>query len=158
MQTYKVYINNRVKIITDNWSQFCNRYKVVEAAGGVVYNNEKHLLMIFRNGKWDLPKGKLDIGEAIENCAIREVEEECGVTELNITEQLIDTYHIYSRNSEKILKHTYWFKMSTNCNKNLKPQIKEGITRACWVNKEDISKRYRNSFGNIKDLLDNELL
>ena len=99
MQKYKVYINNKLKIITDNWESFCAGYKLIEAAGGLVYNDKNQILMIFRNGKWDLPKGKLEVGENIEQCAIREVEEECGVSGLTITQQLQKTYHKWEHES-----------------------------------------------------------
>ena len=87
MQKYKVYINNSPEIITENWESFCANYMLIEAAGGLVYNAKDQLLMIFRNGKWDLPKGKLEVGENIEQCAMREVEEECGISGLTITQQ-----------------------------------------------------------------------
>ena len=77
---------------------------MIEAAGGLVYNSDKKALMIFRNGKWDLPKGKIELGELIEECAIREVEEECGIYDLQIENKLIDTYHTYVLNSIKVLK------------------------------------------------------
>ena len=140
-QKYKVYINNKPKIITDNWESFCANYILIKAAGGVVYNDNGQLLMIFRNGKWDLPKGKLEENEGIKECAIREVEEESGVRGLYITQKLIDTYHTYELNGRKILKKTCWFEMRSSFNGILKPQIKEGITTACWVNKKDVSKK-----------------
>ena len=90
-QKYKVYINNEPKIITDNWEIFCADYLLIEAAGGLVYNNECQLLMIFRNNKWDLPKGKLEQNENTKECAIREVEEECGISGLSFLNALQDT-------------------------------------------------------------------
>lgn len=153
MQKYKVYINKEYKVITDNWDDFCGDYTLIEAAGGVVYNNINQILMIFRNGKWDLPKGKLEIGENIQECAIREVNEECGVRNLKIISELQMTYHTYEINGEAILKRTYWFRMYTSCTNNLIPQITEGITKVEWVNKEDIVSRLENSYGNIRDIL-----
>ncbi len=126
---------------------------LVEAAGGVVYNNHKQLLMIFRNGKWDLPKGKLEIEENIRDCAIREVEEECGVSGLIINKQLKDTYHTYKISEQKILKRTYWFEMKTDFKGALIPESKEGIMKAVWVSKSDINEKIKNSFVNIADLL-----
>ena len=152
-QKYKVYINNKPKIITDNWEIFCDAYKLIKAAGGVVYNDNNQVLMIFRNGKWDLPKGKLQIDEDIKTCAIREVEEECGVTGLHITQKLLDTYHTYELKGEKILKRTYWFKMKTNFKGNLVPQIEEGVREVVWVDKKDIAEKLENSFANINELL-----
>ncbi|MDC3306153.1 NUDIX domain-containing protein [Flavobacteriales bacterium] len=152
-QKYKVYINNSLEIITDNWENFCDKFTLIEAAGGLVYNYENQLLMIFRNGKWDLPKGKLEEGENIKECAIREVEEECGISGLSISRPLQDTYHVYELNAQKILKRTYWFEMKTDFKGNLTPQTEEGITKVCWVNKEDIAQKLENSFGNIIELL-----
>ena len=111
------------------------------------------MLMIFRNGKWDLPKGKLEIDEDIKTCAMREVEEECGITGLSIIQKLIDTYHTYELKGEKILKQTFWFKMNTNFNSILKPQTEEGITEVVWVDKKDIAEKLENSFANINELL-----
>lgn len=153
MQKYKVYINNEAKFVTENWAEFCSQYTLIEAAGGLVFNCEKKALMIFRNGKWDLPKGKLELGELIEECAIREVEEECGIQELQIDNKLIDTYHTYVLNNTKVLKKTYWFKMRTDFTGDLRPQIEEGITKVEWCNKQEVNKRLENSFENIKDVI-----
>ena len=153
MQKYKVYINNSLEIITENWESFCANYVVIKAAGGLVYNDKNQLLMIFRNGKWDLPKGKLEVNENIEQCAIREVEEECGVSGLIITQQLQKTYHTYEIKGQKILKCTYLFKMYYYFKGNLVTQIQEGITAVVWVEKQDIAEKLENSFGNIIELL-----
>jgi len=153
MQKYKVYINNSPEIITENWESFCANYVLIEAAGGLVYNVKDQLLMIFRNGKWDLPKGKLEVGENIEQCAMREVEEECGISGLTITQQLQETHHTYEINGQKILKRTYWFEMISSFKGNLVPQTKEGITAVVWVDKEDIAEKLENSFGNLIELL-----
>lgn len=153
MQKYKVYINKDCKLITDNWDEFCKRHTLVEAAGGVVYNSNNQLLMIFRNDKWDLPKGKLEIGETIKECALREVEEECGVSDLQIFQKLINTYHVYDLDGSLVLKRTHWFKMNTQCSNAPVPQIKEGITKAEWVSEKDIFKKLRNTYGSVKDLL-----
>ena len=158
MQKYKVYINNNCKIITDNWESFCKKYTLIEAAGGLVYNSDKQILMIFRNGKWDLPKGKKERKETIDQCALREVEEECGVNNLTIINQLKITYHVYQINDKNILKKTFWFKMFTNSNKKLTPQISEGIIKAEWVSKQNIMQKMKNSYANIKDLFLDDIL
>ena len=156
MQKYKVYINNKPKIITDNWESFIADYTIIEAAGGLVYNSKDQLLMIFRNDKWDLPKGKLEVGENVNECAIREVEEECGVDNLVIIKPLKDTYHTYEMNGVAILKRTYWFKMKTNFTADLIPQKEEGITKVEWVCKDVVSTRLENSHANINELYADE--
>tara|TARA_Y100000385_G_scaffold213765_1_gene222190 strand:- start:6854 stop:7330 length:477 start_codon:yes stop_codon:yes gene_type:complete len=152
-QKYKVYVNNTLKIIEENWQDFCSKYILIEAAGGLVFNREDQILMIFRNGKWDLPKGKLEEGENKKQCAIREVEEECGICGLNIIEKHIETYHTYNMDGEEVLKKTYWYKMNTDFNGELMPQIEEGITKVSWVEKDHIAEKIRNSYGNISDVL-----
>jgi len=152
-QKYKVYINNTPKIIEENWQDFCSKFIMIEAAGGLVFNKEEQILMIFRNGKWDLPKGKLEEGENKKQCAIREVEEECSIVGLDITEKIIETYHTYSLKGEEILKRTYWYKMRTDFDGELSPQIEEGITKVSWVSKDKISEKLTNSYGNISDVL-----
>ena len=156
MQKYKVYMNNRPEFITDNWESFCAQYIFIKAAGGLVYNLDNQLLMIFRNGKWDLPKGKLELGENLRQCAIREVKEECGVNNLTITRKITDTYHTYEVKGKSILKCTSWYMMNSDFNGNLVAQIKEGIKKVEWVNQEDIAVKLEDSYGNIKELLLNE--
>ena len=153
MQKYKVYLNNKYKIISNDWENFCANYKLIYAAGGVVKNSKNQILMIFKNGKWDLPKGKIENGEKIIDCALREVHEECGVSKLQIINQLQNTYHIYKINNHEVLKCTYWFSMFTNYNKKLFPQINEGITNCEWIGEERISEILEKSHANIKDFL-----
>ena len=152
-QKYKVYINNRPKTISHNWNDFCSRYKIIEASGGVVYNEDNQLLMIFRNGRWDLPKGKIECGEDVQACAIREVQEETGVFNLVIIRELTDTYHTYLMNKKRILKKTYWFTMSSDYKEQFKPQIKENITIVNWIKIEEIPKLLEKSYKNIKRLI-----
>ena len=152
-QKYKVYINNEAKIVTENWSDFCSNYTIIKAAGGLVFNDKNKLLMIFRNGKWDLPKGKIERGEQIEEAAIREVKEECGINELQIEKKLINTYHTYCINGLKILKKTYWFLMKTSFKFSLTPQLEEGITEVRWCDEENVSKYLKNSYSNIRDVI-----
>ena len=150
-QKYKVFINNEPKIILDNWDIFCNQYVVIYAAGGVVYKDNS-LLMIFRNGKWDLPKGKRELNESDKDCALREVEEECGISDLSIVRFLKYSYHTYFIGEKKILKITAWYLMNSNGEKKLIPQFSEGITHVMWVRPENINTKLENSFNNIIDL------
>lgn len=154
MQNYKVFTNNKFKTISKNdWDDFVSNYLLIEAAGGLVYNQHNQLLMIFRNTRWDLPKGKIKKNERPEKAALREIEEECGVRDLIIKNKLIDTYHTYILHEKHILKKTYWYKINTNYNSNLIPQLNEGITKVCWVNPNEIKDKLRNSFGTIIQLL-----
>jgi len=109
--------------------------------------------MILRNGKWDLPKGKKENNETEEQCAVREVMEECGVENLVLKKYLKKTYHTYDLKGQKILKITSWFLMHSNYEGVLTPQLNEGIEHVCWVSKNQMSKNLKNSFNNIKDLL-----
>lgn len=125
----------------------------VVAGGGKVYNDQGEVLFIYRNNKWDLPKGKTEGKETIDKTAIREVEEETGISGLKITKPLEMTYHIFKRNGKHRIKVTYWFEMHTNYNGKLVPQIKEGITKVQWLNEEEINIAMNNSYANIKLLV-----
>jgi len=151
-QKYKVYINNEAKIVTENWNDFCSDYTLIKAAGGLVFNSSGEVLMIFRNGVWDLPKGKLEEAESVKECAIREVEEECGVSELEIESKLSETYHTYNLNGKSILKKTYWFLMKTKSEQKLIPQKEEGITDVKWCSEDEVKNNLINSYPNIIDV------
>ncbi len=138
---------------TDSMSllkKFKSNFKIIEAAGGVVKNSNGEILFIYRNDKWDLPKGKIEKGEEIEVAAIREVEEETGVKNLNIIKSLEITYHIYTYKGKKIFKVTYWFFMETDFIGKLQPQFEEGITNVEWLNKKQIKNAMENTYANIE--------
>ncbi|GAB1855878.1 NUDIX domain-containing protein [Flavobacteriaceae bacterium MHTCC 0001] len=134
--------------------KFLTKAPNVIAGGGKVYNKDGKVLFIFRNGKWDLPKGKVEKKETIEEGAIREVEEETGVTGLKIVKPLETTYHIFKRRGRYRIKITYWFEMKTDFEGKLHPQEKEGITKVKWLGKKKIKKALENSYANIKLLID----
>ena len=129
---------------------------VVTAAGGLVLNPQKEILFIFRNGRWDLPKGKIEEGEGLREAAIREVEEETGVQNLEISRFLQKTYHIFQRKGKLKLKETYWYEMKTDYAGELLPEEREGITKVKWKNAEKARKALQKSYGNIKLLFTEE--
>ncbi len=133
---------------------FKHKLPVVVAAGGFVTNKKGKVLFIFRNDKWDLPKGKVDKGESIENAAIREVEEETGVTDLTIDGFLRTTYHIFKRNGEYLLKQVDWFAMSTPFKGKLQGQEEEGIMKVRWKGPKRAKEALENSYFNIKVLFE----
>ena len=127
---------------------------VNKAGGGLVYNKNGEVLFIFRNGKWDLPKGGTDKGEEIEDTAMREVEEETGVNGLSISKKLQKTYHIFKRNGVYKLKITHWFEMHSTYNGIPIGQAEEGIDKVEWKNPEQIKEALKNSYENIKLLFE----
>jgi len=133
--------------------KFLKKLPNVIAGGGKVLNDNGDILFIYRNDKWDLPKGKAEAKETIETTALREVEEETGVSGLSITKPLETTYHIFKRNGKHKIKITYWFEMKTSYNGELSPQENEGITKVAWLNQEESIKALENSYANIKSLI-----
>ena len=133
-----------------------SKIPVNKAGGGLVYNKKGKVLFIFRGGKWDLPKGRMDKNEEIEKTAMREVEEETGVNNLTITSKLQKTYHIFRRNGKYKLKITQWFEMQTDFEGELIGQIEEGIEKVAWLNPTEIEEALKNSYENIKLLFEEE--
>jgi 8-oxo-dGTP pyrophosphatase MutT (NUDIX family) len=127
---------------------------VNKAGGGLVNNKNGEVLFIFRNGKWDLPKGGTNKGEEIEDTAMREVEEETGVNGLSISKKLQKTYHIFKRNGIYKLKITHWFEMHSNYEGIPIGQAEEGIEKVEWKNPEQIKEALKNSYENIKLLFE----
>jgi len=129
---------------------FKKKYPEIIAAGGKVINNNSEILFIYRNKKWDLPKGKAEKNENIAETALREVEEETGIKNLSIIKPLDKTYHIFKRGGKNYLKSTYWFEMKSDFTGKLKPQNKEGITRVEWIGIENLSSILTKSYANIR--------
>jgi len=157
LKIVKEFFQNKYKgiyLLCDNveecWEQFKLKFTIQEAAGGKVLNANNDVLFIYRFHKWDLPKGKLEKGESIAQCAIREVEEECGITDLKIEKELQTTYHIFKHKNKIILKITHWFLMNTNFKGKLKPQLEEAITQVAFKNKAETKKALFNTYENIK--------
>ncbi|MFS4457261.1 NUDIX hydrolase [Maribacter sp. 2304DJ31-5] len=147
-----IYHPNHEEIL----KKFTQEIPLVVAAGGVVTNAEGKVLFIYRNDKWDLPKGKLDKGESIEDCAIREVMEETGVKDLRIENFLRTTYHVIVNSDIYTLKQVHWYAMKTEFEGKLKPEKKEGIVKARWKGPKKIQKALQNSYANIKILFEGD--
>ena len=135
--------------LENDWGLFLKNFDVIKAAGGLVINPNKKVLLIYRNNVWDLPKGHIEKKESTENAAVREVEEECGIEKLSIIQKLITTYHIYFLDGIK-LKETHWFLMHSDDSNNLIPQLEEGITAVVFKNNNEIKMAFKNTYPNIK--------
>lgn len=131
---------------------FFKDHKPISAAGGIVEMDEE-LLFIKRHGLWDLPKGKIEKNERIEDAAIREVEEECGLNGVKIKEFLIDTYHTYEMKGKRFIKRTYWYSMSCDGAKETKPQVEEGITEVAWIEEKDLPIVLTNTYPSIIEVV-----
>ncbi len=129
-------------------------FKLIKTAGGIVSNDNNEKLFIYRLDRWDLPKGKIEKGEGIEIAAVREIEEECGISGLAIQKQLQDTYHVYRFKDQLILKQTYWFELTSSYSGELIPQLEEDITKVEWLTVAEIeNKVLANTYASIKELL-----
>lgn len=135
------------------YKNFSKDYVKVKAGGGVVINPKGEILLIFRKNKWDLPKGKREKNEDNETCALREVNEETGVINLELVQPLIKTYHTYNDYGENALKTTHWFLMKVKEEQTLIPQLEEDISIAKWVPQAELAECMNNSYATIKDVL-----
>ena len=145
-----IFVGKDLSILKNTYWQF---FKVILAGGGLVYNEHKEILLIFRKGFWDLPKGKLDDGETLSACALREVREETGITNITLQEKITTTYHTYQEKGKYILKESHWFKMSVQGKPTLTPQIEEEIEIAKWVSKDNIKNYMHPMYPAICDVL-----
>ena len=132
------------------WKGFKKKFPIVEAAGGLVRRTDNKLLFIFRNNKWDLPKGGVEKKELIIDAAIREVTEETGVGDIIVEKKISETYHIFKKGKRFRLKKTYWFKMSTTYMGKTNPQTEEGIEKTKWVSNKNIEDILNDAFENIR--------
>ncbi len=132
---------------------FFKHFTVIEAAGGIVQNDDKDLLFIFRRGKWDLPKGKMEKNETAEIAAAREIEEETGVTNLTLKKKIGDTFHIYDEFGKHFLKISHWYYFNCPSKQELQPQTIEDISEVKWFKTKDIRKPVANTYATIKDIL-----
>lgn len=141
----------------ETFNRFKNNYKEIQAAGGVVLNDSEDVLLIKRQGKWDLPKGKKDDEERIEDAAVREVMEECGVQKLNLGEFITKSFHTYQLEGERVLKTTYWYFMHLDHHEDFKPQEEENITEVEWFKIKQINLEKLDTYNSIRDVLHHSL-
>jgi len=132
---------------------FFKKFTITQAAGGLVKNDENKILMIFRRGKWDLPKGKLDKNETLKDCAIREVQEETGLKKVKLESPLMITYHTYHEGTKFILKESHWFSMTVTGEQKLTPQTEEDILDIRWIGSEEVKSYLPKSFPLITDII-----
>ncbi|MCB9223002.1 MAG: NUDIX domain-containing protein [Crocinitomicaceae bacterium] len=154
---YKVFIDNHPKIYQlDSEEQLKEKFadhKFIEAAGGIV-RRSNHFLFIKRNGKWDIPKGKLDKGESVEAAAVREIEEECGLIAPKIFDHLINTWHTYEHKGKMVLKKTYWYLLDEGPHQvELVPQEEEGITEVRFFTLEEFPIIKENTYLSIEEVI-----
>jgi len=135
------------------FDNFLLNFTLVEAAGGLVINEKKEILFIFRKGKWDLPKGKVEASETLNSTAIREVKEETGIKGVRITGNSHHTYHVYELKGKQVLKKTYWYHMFCSSKQHFIPQKKEEITDVKWFRADAIDQVIRNTYRSIHELL-----
>ena len=132
---------------------FYKKFTIVQAAGGLVLNEKKQILMIFRRGKWDLPKGKLDKGETLEECAVREVEEETGLREIQLVSPLLISYHTYHEGTKFVLKESHWYNMKVSGDQKLVPQTEEDIHEIKWVTVKEAARLFPECFPSVIDVI-----
>lgn len=133
---------------------FFKHFKLIQTGGGLVKNTKGEILLIFRRGKWDLPKGKIDPGETLEDCALREVREETGIQKPKLVSKICITYHTYTEFGKHILKESHWYLMNAFGKEELVPQTEEDITEICWVKTKDEENYFSNTFPTIKSVFD----
>lgn len=130
-----------------------DKIKVIKAAGGLVKNGDGEYLFIFRLGKWDLPKGKIEEDEKTKIAAKREVEEECGIKVDYLGPKLCNTYHMYSFRGKPVVKQTTWYEMGVNRIPKLIPQKEEDIENAEWLENSQLEKVRANTYPLILDII-----
>lgn len=123
------------------------------AAGGLITNATGEVLLMFRRGKWDMPKGKQDEGESLEACALREVQEETGLQNIRLGHLITETWHYYSLKEKRILKHSYWYRMYFTGTELTVPQIEEDIVDIQWIRPDNLAKYMQYSYQNIVDVV-----
>ena len=154
----KVYFGNDFQIIENEreLSVLLQEYTYVRAAGGFVHNTEGQILMIFRMGVWDFPKGKAEAGETIEETAVREVLEETGIQARITGTAPFSVFHTYDTYGPKMLKETVWYEMEAVAGSTI-PQTEEQIAQAVWVERDKVTELLKDSYASLKEAWGNFL-
>jgi 8-oxo-dGTP pyrophosphatase MutT (NUDIX family) len=154
MQLAKIHAGVYYHPVLDELKKaFWKKFKVIQAGGGLVENERGERLLIFRRGKWDLPKGKVDKGETLEAASLREVQEETGLKRVNIVKPLPCTYHTYMQDAKLVLKENYWYLMRAESAEMLVPQTEEDIERIIWADAEQVAECLKNTYSSVKQVL-----
>ncbi|MDL2230757.1 NUDIX domain-containing protein [Alistipes sp. OttesenSCG-928-L06] len=146
-----VYIHADVEAL---YRAVTDQFASIEAGGGLVTNRRGEILMIFRHNRWDLPKGKLESGECIDDCAVREVEEETGITPVALGRKLLLTTHFYRLDGEWVMKKTHWYAMAYDGDATPVPQIEEDITAIEWASPGKLDHYLRTTYPTIIDVFE----
>ena len=134
------------------FAEFTSRLKTEVAAGGVIRNAKGQTLLFYRRGAWDMPKGHQEPGETLQECALREVREETGLTQLELGAPVCVTYHTYHRNGSFVLKESHWYNMTLTCREKVKVQTEEDIGRASWCGPARLKRLLRHAYPSIQDI------
>lgn len=149
-----------VVIQSDNveelWADFRVHFTEIDAAGGIVSNKNKEILIIRRHEKWDLPKGKLEENERVEDAAVREVKEECGIQNITVNKKVATSFHVYTMHGKRMMKRTFWYAMNSD-DTAFTPQREEGIDAVKWENVSNIKDPSFNTYASIKDVIEQYL-
>ena len=145
-----IFIHNNLEELKKT---FWKKFTVIKAGGGFVINNKEEVLLIFRRNKWDLPKGKLDKGETLEQCAVREVREETGLKKVELLSPLTVTYHTYHEGTRFVLKESHWYTMTADANEKLIPQAEEQIQEIKWVPPTEVKKYFQQTYPSVIEVL-----
>ncbi len=143
-----IHTNN----VQETFEMLKRNFVIIQAGGGLVYTQGVEVLLIFRRGKWDLPKGKLEEGENLPECALREVEEETGLQNITLGKKLAVTYHTYEEKGEKILKESHWYTMQAS-KQTLTAQTEEDIEECKWVPLTEIAFFASKAHPSVADVL-----
>lgn len=150
----KVYVENQYKTIANEgaFRWLCSAYRYIQAAGGIVKNEQDEILMILRRGKWDFAKGKVEENEELAAAALREVQEETGIVAEIVHTKSFSTFHCYDTYGENMLKETFWFEMFAPSDQSLQPQTSEDIEKVVWIPETEVAELLKDSYGTLLDL------